>query len=115
MVARPATPGEEGSPKSVLPAWRWQTPYPEILAVSSRGSSDFEHHTPFAPARRSLYWLAAPLTALALSACQDKQEGMPAMPPPEVTVVTVKPADVPLPLGMSARLPVRVRWRCARG
>jgi membrane fusion protein (multidrug efflux system) len=53
---------------------------------------------PFAPARRSLYWLAAPLTALALSACQDKQEGMPAMPPPEVTVVTVKPADVPLPL-----------------
>jgi hypothetical protein len=33
---------------------------------------------PFAPARRSLYWLAAPLTALALSACQDKQEGMPA-------------------------------------
>jgi membrane fusion protein (multidrug efflux system) len=53
---------------------------------------------PFAPARRSLYWLAAPLTSLALSACQDKQEGMPAMPPPEVTVVTVKPADVPLPL-----------------
>jgi len=53
---------------------------------------------PFAPTRRSLYWLAAPLTALALSACQDKQEGMPAMPPPEVTVVTVKPADVPLPL-----------------
>ncbi|MFO1235000.1 MAG: efflux RND transporter periplasmic adaptor subunit [Rivihabitans pingtungensis] len=38
------------------------------------------------------------MTALALSACQDKQEGMPAMPPPEVTVVTVKPADVPLPL-----------------
>lgn len=55
---------------------------------------------PFAPMRRLIHpvvWLPV-ASAVLLAACQDKQGGMPAMPPPEVTVVTVKPADVPLPL-----------------
>lgn len=56
--------------------------------------------TPLAQPLRSRpqTWLLPLSAALALTACQDKADGPPAMPPPEVTIVTVKPNDVPLTL-----------------
>ena len=56
--------------------------------------------TPLAQPLRSRpqTWLLPLSAALVLTACQDKADGPPAMPPPEVTIVTVKPNDVPLTL-----------------
>ena len=56
--------------------------------------------TPLAQPLRSRpqTWLLPLSAALALTACQDKADGPPAMPPSEVTIVTVKPKDVPLTL-----------------
>lgn len=56
--------------------------------------------TPLAQPLRSRpqTWLLPLSAALVLTACQDKADGPPTMPPPEVTIVTVKPNDVPLTL-----------------